>query len=82
MRDIEAQLETRQLRRLRAEPRQVAKLDRQLDEADALIGELQGEAGFRYYVNIRSANGTPTGRIRESRDRASLVSYLIRNHYV
>jgi hypothetical protein len=82
LRDIEAQLETRQLRRMRAEPAQIARLDRQMDAAEALIGELQGEAGHRFYINLLTAKGHFTGKIRESRSKAELVSFLIRNRYV
>lgn len=81
-RDIEAQLETRQLRRMRAEPKQIAKLDRQMDAAEALIGELQGETGRRYYINLLNRAGQFTGKIKESRHKDELISFLIRNRYV
>jgi hypothetical protein len=78
----ERELETRDLRRHRADERAYDRLDRLERQAEPLIGELQGEAGFRYYINLKDRHGRPTGKIKESRSRADLIAYLVRNHYV
>jgi hypothetical protein len=86
MRDIEAQLETRQLRRMRIEAktqdRLNAKFDRQWVEAEALIGQLQREDGVHFYLNLRNRKGQFTGKTLESRREDTLIGYAIRNNYV
>lgn len=78
----EAILETRQLRRMRNDAKAETRMDKQWAAAEALIGELQGEAGFRYYINLRTRDGRYTGKIKESRSFGELVAYLIRNNYL
>jgi hypothetical protein len=56
--------------------------DRKQAAAEALIGELQGEAGHRYYINLLDRKGRFTGKIKESRSQFELIDYLIRNRYV
>lgn len=69
-------------RRMKYEDRFMAKLDRQMDAAEPMIGELQGEKGHRYYINVRSATGRLTGAIREFATKVEASDYLIRNRYV
>jgi hypothetical protein len=69
-------------RRMAAEARTIARLERQERAAAPLIGELQGETGFRYYINIRDRDGRMTGKIKESRSYFELVEYLARNNYI
>ena len=80
--NIEQQLEGRQARRLAAEDRFLAKQERQEAEAEQLIGELCVNGQLVYYINIRSANGSMTGRIKKSTSFSELVDYLIRNNYI
>ena len=81
-RDIDAQLDTRQLRRMRAEDKALGKLERLEKLAEPLIGELQGETGFRYYINLLDRHGRFTGKTKESRSYGELIAYAIRNGYV
>ena len=74
MRDIEAQLETRQLRRMRAEPQQIARLDRRIADAEQQIGELCREGRKVLYV-------FPVGGKYREGNRADLIAFLIRNNY-
>lgn len=81
--EIHARQDENLYRRLgRQEDRAIEKLDRQLAEADKLIGELNREGAVIYYINVLSAKGVATGRTREFSYRTDAVSYLIRNHYV
>lgn len=74
--------EGREIRRAKQEDRFMAKLDRRMDAAEALIGHLQGEKGFRYYINIRSKTGRLTGAIKEFATKLAATDYLLRNRYV
>lgn len=75
MRSIEADLDTRQLRRMRSEDRQLKQLEVQEAKAEKMIGELCRNGKTVYYVwftNSRYREGT----------FSELVQFLIRNHYV
>jgi hypothetical protein len=76
------QSDIREARRIANENRTVARLERQEREAAPLIGELQGETGLRYYINLRDRAGRMTGKIKESRSYFELVDYLARNGYI
>jgi hypothetical protein len=69
-------LEGRELRRFKLEARAVTRLDRQMDKADALIGELVREGKTVYYVVQCN------GRVRESKNRWELFDFLVRNRYI
>jgi hypothetical protein len=79
-------LDSRHDRRMKREARDrdrvCTTLDRKERGAEPLVGELQGERGHRFYINVRSATGRLTGRIREFPRRHDAVAYLIRNNYV
>lgn len=79
---IERQLEINSARRERANDRYYDMLVAKEDACDALIGELQGEKGKRYYVNGKTQAGTMNGRVYEFPMRANATLFLIRNHYV
>jgi hypothetical protein len=72
----EAFLDGRELRRFKQEERAVSRLDRQMEKADRLIGELCREGKPVFYV-VRS-----NGKIREDANRYALVDFLVRNGYV
>lgn len=76
--DIEADLDRKEARRIAADERALVRLDKQLAEADALIGILNSGT---HYINIKTKQGVPTGRIKTG-SRHDLISYLIRNRYV
>lgn len=80
--NIERQMEINSDRRERANDRYYDMLCAKEDACEALIGELQGEKGKRYYINQQRANGSYNGRIVEFPNRAEASLYLIRNHYV
>ena len=83
MTDADRQVEANHNRRMANQARiDHALWDRRYGDADALIGELQGEAGHRFYINVKTAHGRMTGRIREFAHRSDAVNYLIRNRYV
>jgi hypothetical protein len=82
MDDIERHLENRESRRLASEARFLTRYERQEKLALALIGHLQGESGFRYYVNLKTASGLLTGRIREFKTEGEAIAFLMRNNYV
>lgn len=75
-------MEARDRARGKADDRAYDRLERRSKAAEALIGHLQGENGFRFYINIRSANGTMTGAIKEFQTEGGAIAYLIRNQYV
>jgi len=82
MRTIEQELDTRELRRLRADDRHLAKLERLEPKCEPLIGELCRDGTTVYYVNLTNRAGRFTGKTKESASHSELVDYLIRNHYV
>lgn len=76
---MEAQFERNDARRFAAEARAYDRMDKQLSDADALIGEfVTGE----FYINVRSKTGKMTGAIRRFQRRVDAKHYLIRNRYV
>lgn len=80
--NIERQMEINSDRRERANDRYYDMLIAKEDACDALIGELHGETGKRYYINCQTRDGRFTGKTREWSNRAEAVLFLIRNHYV
>lgn len=81
--DIQQQLDGNHNRRMANQARiDYARWDRRSDEAEAMIGELQGERGRRFYINVRSSTGRMTGRIVEFKSRFDAIAYLMRNGYV
>lgn len=80
--NIERQMEINSDRRERANDRYYDMLIAKEDKCEALIGELQGEKGKRYYINQLSFKGSYTGKIVEFTNKAEASLYLIRNHYV
>jgi hypothetical protein len=82
MRTTEQELDTRELRRLRADDRRLSKLERLESKCAPLIGELCREGGTVYYVNLTDRGGRFTGKTKESTSHSELVDYLIRNNYV
>lgn len=86
---IEAQLDANHNRRMANEHRGLVHRERVLARkaaaAEALVGELQGETGHCYYVNLLNRKGRFTGKTKEARGlvgRKELISFLIRNNYV
>lgn len=71
-RTIEQQLEGRQLRRMKAEDRFLAKQDKKWAAAGKMIGEL---SSGKFYV-------FPVGGKYKEGMYGELALYLIRNHYV
>ena len=75
----EAQFDRNERRRFAAEARAYDRLEKQLSEADALIGRfVHGE----FYINVRSKTGRLTGAIRRFATRSDAAHFLVRNHYV
>jgi hypothetical protein len=68
---IDQQLDARQARRLAANTKYLARLERREKTAEAMIGELSNGKCYVWPVG---------GKYREG-DRAGLVSFLIRNKY-
>jgi hypothetical protein len=79
---LEASLETRQLRRMRAEDRYLTRLERLEKLAEPLVGELCREGKTVYYVVQLDRNGRRTGKYIENTSQYALVDFLIRNKYV
>lgn len=80
--DIEAHLNRNELRRFAAEARAYDRLGRQIDAAEALVGELCREGRKVFYINVRSKAGKITGKTREFASLALARQFLIRNSYV
>jgi len=77
--NIESQIDRNELRRFAAEARAYDRLDRQLSDAEALVGLfINGDC----YINVRSNTGRLTGAIRRFGNKHDAVNYLIRNRYV
>lgn len=79
--DIERQMEINEGRHFKADERYFDKLDRAIDAAEVLIGELCREGVKVLYINVLSKEGKYTGKTKEG-TRSDLISYLIRNKYV
>lgn len=82
MDDTEKMLDAKEKRRFAADARAEARLDRQWDEAEKLIGELVRDGKTIHYINITTAKGSLTGRTKEFTSFGSAVDYLIRNRYI
>ncbi len=67
----EQHLDTRELRRLRADDRAESRMDRREREAEKMIGELNSGKFYVYPVG---------GKYREG-NRADLIAFLLRNGY-
>lgn len=76
---FEAQFERNEVRRFKSDQAAWDKLGRQLEDADALIGELNGGI---FYINVRSKAGRLTGAVRRFTTRSEAAHFLIRNRYV
>ncbi len=76
---LERQLQARMSRRLHAQDRALARLERREHAAQALVGQLMREGRLRYYINLRPLS---RGRILEASSEAPLIDYLVRNDYV
>lgn len=75
-------MEARMARRLAAEDRFLTRLEKRERAAEPLIGELSRNGETVYYINVRSKDGKPTGKIREFADHGSALVFLLRNNYV
>jgi hypothetical protein len=73
--NADQRLEWRQLRRMQAEDRALARIERLEAAAYAMVGELCREGQQVFYVC------PPGGKYREGA-RADLIAFLIRNRYV
>ena len=80
--DLEAQFDRNERRRFVSDQRAWDRMGRQLNDADALIGELMSEGVCVFYINVRSKNGKLTGKIRRFPNRSDARQFLIRNRYV
>lgn len=69
--DIEQQLNANHARRMAAQDRYLARIEKREADAEAMIGELSSGKCYVFPVG---------GKYREG-DRADLVSFLIRNNY-
>jgi hypothetical protein len=74
MRTIEQDLDTRELRRLRADERHAARMEPREVAAEQMLGELCREGRAVFYVWPQG------GKYREGR-RADLIDFLLRNNY-
>lgn len=79
---IERQIEINSERRERADDRAIIRMDRQIPQAEALVGELCRDGKKIFYINITNRNGDMTGRTKDFGDRYDAIDYLIRNRYV
>lgn len=76
---LEAQMDRNERRRFAVEARTYDRLGRQIEDAEALVGDfVSGDC----YINVRSKSGRLTGATRRFAKRADAVSFLIRNRYV
>ena len=76
MRTIEQELDTRELRRLRAEDRALSRFEKLEALAAPMVGELCREGRAVYYCFPAG------GRYFESASHTEVVDYLIRNKWV
>lgn len=79
---IDELLEGRQLRRMKEEDRFLDRMDRRIQSAEKLIGELCRDGRTMFYINERRKDGTLNGRIREFERRFAATDFLLRNRYV
>ena len=80
--NIEAHLNRREAIRFAAQDRAIDRLDRQMAAAEPLIGILCREGQTIYYVNQLDRSGRLTGKVIERTNRAAIIDYVTRNHYV
>lgn len=71
--NFETLIENRLSSRLKREDKAIAKLDQREQQAEQMIGELNGGKFYVFPVG---------GRYKESTNKAALVQHLIRNGYV
>ena len=76
MRTIEQVMDTRELRRSRADDKAYTKLVKQMDAAELLIGELMREGKTVYYINRGGRKNYREGT------KSELIDFLISNKYV
>lgn len=74
--NAEELMEGRQIRRMKQEERYLAKIEKQMKDAEEMIGELCREGKAVYYVYPVG------GRYKESDNFISLFEYLVRNKYI
>lgn len=79
---VDELLEGRQLRRMKEEDRFLGRIERRVQQADELIGELCREGRTVFYINERRRDGSLNGKIREFAQRFVATDFLLRNHYV
>lgn len=70
--DLDKWLDARESRRLKAEDRMLARLEKREAVAETQIGELNCGEYYVYPVG---------GKYKQSKSRAELINYLIRNNY-
>lgn len=78
---FERALEVKHKRRLAAEDRVLAKIEKQEAAADAKIGELVRDGKAVYYITVPDGHVHPRLRTIENTNRQELVEFLIRNRY-
>lgn len=69
--NLDQQLEARQARRMHAEDRFLARLEKREAAADKMMGELNGGKCYVYPVGGKYREGT----------RGELINFLVRNNY-
>jgi len=69
----EAQLDAREVRRIKSGDRLHARIDAKEAKAESMIGELASGAYYVFPVG---------GKYRQSRCKVDLISFLVRNNYV
>lgn len=75
----EARMEARDAARCKADDKAYAILERRMNEADALVGELNSG---KFYINARNLAGRMTGKTVEFTSRSLAVAYLLAKRYV
>ncbi len=75
-------MDARDRARSKADDKAYDRMERVYKDAEPLIGNLQGESGLRYYINVRSKDGRLTGATKEFPTEGAAVDYLVRNHYI
>lgn len=76
---IEAMCERNEARRFKADKRAWDRMGKRLNDANALIGELNGG---KFYINQRNKVGRLTGKAVIFTARQDAFDYLLRNNYV
>jgi hypothetical protein len=80
--EFERQMDRNARRRNAADDRAIDRLDKQMTEAEQLVGELMRDGKTIFYICILKASGKHAGRTKEFDMRGDAINYLIRNHYV